>query len=147
MPQLKAVTDQLWSSNLSKMWFPHCPQHLSHTYWLLVLVSFLLILFANTKSICVHFKEGVWGKQGCLTSASLTITVNLPNDQVSADACKGKVPGCNMKQNGERPLFLKVLKGHVTPPLEHSQSFLLSFITLVGSKRMGPFLAEVVQIN
>lgn len=28
----------------------------------------------------------------------------------------GRVPGCNMKQNGEHPLLLKVLKGHVNPP-------------------------------
>lgn len=28
----------------------------------------------------------------------------------------GRVPGCYIKQNGEHPLFLKVLKGHVNPP-------------------------------
>lgn len=28
----------------------------------------------------------------------------------------GRIPGCNMKQNEEHPLLLKVLKGHVNPP-------------------------------
>lgn len=28
----------------------------------------------------------------------------------------GRVPGCNMKQNGEHPLLLRVLKGHVNHP-------------------------------
>lgn len=117
--QLKATTNQLWSSNLSKMWFPHCPPHLSHHYRLPSLVTFSVNSVHPHKIYMCAFQSRHLRRAGAASvlQARQSLSIYLMTKCLLMHASEvGRIPGCNMKQNEEHPLLLKVLKGHVNPP-------------------------------
>lgn len=117
--KLKAIPDQLWSSNLSKMWFPHCPPHLSHNYRLPSLVTFSVnSVHPHKIHMCAFQSRHLRPAEAAsVLQARQSLSIYLMTKCLLMHASEvGRVPGCNMKQNGEHPLLLKVLKGHVNPP-------------------------------
>lgn len=117
--ELKATPNQLWSSNLSKMWFPHCPPHLSHHYRLPLLVTFSVNSVHPHKIYMCAFQSRHLrrAEAASVLQARQSLSIYLMTKCLLMHASEvGRVPGCNMKQNGEHPLLLKVLKGHVNPP-------------------------------